>query len=252
MSEDLPPIALDGDGPLYEQIRRAIGGLILSGAWAPGTRVPSEHALMARFHASRMTVHRALSALAEEGLILRRRRSGTVVATPPASHTVLGILSIPEEIASKGRTHRFELLARDAGPADPETTRLFGGPTGDDVVRVSGLHHADETPHVLEDRIIRLAAAPQALDADFEAVPPGTWLLDHVPWSDAEHVISAVAANAAEADLLGLDPGAPCLLVERRTWAGSALITSVRLLYPGARHRFVGRFGPYDRGGRKA
>ena len=56
-----PDLALDGDGPLHLQIRRAIARPILAGSWPPGRRVPSEHALMARFGVSRMTVNRARS-----------------------------------------------------------------------------------------------------------------------------------------------------------------------------------------------
>jgi len=59
-----PDLALDGDGPLHLQIRRAIARPILAGSWPPGRRVPSEHALMARFGVSRMTVNRALASLA--------------------------------------------------------------------------------------------------------------------------------------------------------------------------------------------
>jgi hypothetical protein len=63
-------------------------------------------------------------------------------------------------------------------------------------------------------------------------------------WSQAEHAISAIAAEPEEARLLAVEAGVPCLLVERRTWNQNASITAVRLLYPGSRHRFVGRFGP--------
>ena len=56
-------LALDGHGPLHEQIRRAVCAPIVSGAWRPGRRVPSEHVLMALFGAARMTVNRAMRAL---------------------------------------------------------------------------------------------------------------------------------------------------------------------------------------------
>ena len=74
-----PDIALDGEGPLHQQIRRAIARPILAGAWPPGSRIPSEHELMARYGVSRMTVNRALGSLAEEGLVERKRKAGTVV-----------------------------------------------------------------------------------------------------------------------------------------------------------------------------
>ena len=115
----------------------------------------------------------------------------------------------------------------------------------DDDVRVVVLHRADGKPHVLEERVIHAAAVPGVADEDFAKTPPGDWLLQHSLWSQAEHAISAVGAQADEAELLDIAVGEPCLLVERRTWNQDRPVTAVRLLYPGPRHRFVGRFGPY-------
>ena len=53
-----------------------------------------------------------------------------------------------------------------------------------------------------------------------------------------------VAAGAEAASRLAVKRGAPCLMVERRTWQSGAPVTFVQLLYPGDRHQLVGRFGP--------
>jgi len=116
-----------------------------------------------------------------------------------------------------------------------------------DVVHLSVLHWADGVPHVLEERVIHLATVPAAAQEDFSTIPPGDWLLQNSLWSQAEHAISAVAATAEQAELLAITEGDPCLLVERRTWNQGEPVTAVRLLYPGGRHRFVGRFGPYGK-----
>jgi GntR family histidine utilization transcriptional repressor len=238
-------VALDGAGPLYDQIRRAIRDLILAGTWPPGTAVPPEHALMERLGASRMTVHRALAQLAREGLITRRRRSGTVVASPPASHAMLDILSIPQEVRELGQAYSYRILQRRDGRAQREIAARFELGRSANVAHLTLLHFADGAPHVLEDRVIHLSTMPQVADETFAETPPGDWLLQNSLWSQAEHAISAVAAEPQEAELLKIGAGEPCLLVERRTWNQAEPITAVRLLYPGGRHRFVGRFGPY-------
>lgn len=244
-ASQIDAVTLDGAGPLYDQIRRAVRDLILAGTWPPGTAVPPEHALMERLGASRMTVHRALVQLAREGLITRRRRSGTVVASPPASHAMLDILSIPDEVRELGQDYSYEILQRRDGRAQRPVVARFELGRAAEVAHLTVLHFGDGVPHVLEERVIHLAAVPQARDEDFAATPPGDWLLQNRLWSQAEHAISAVAAEAREAELLKIDAGEPCLLVERRTWNQAEPITAVRLLYPGGRHRFVGRFGPY-------
>ncbi|TCR61381.1 UTRA domain-containing protein [Bosea sp. BK604] len=243
----LDAVKLDGAGPVYDQIRRAIRDLVLNGAWPPGTSVPPEHALMERLGASRMTVHRALVQLAREGLITRRRRSGTVVASPPASHAMLDILSIPDEVRRLGQDYSFEILSRRDGKPAPEVAALFELKRAAPVIHLVTRHLSGGQPHVLEERVIHLATVPGAADESFETVPPGDWLLQHSLWSQAEHALSAVAAGPREAELLGIGRGEPCLLVERRTWNQESPVTAVRLLYPGGRHRFVGRFGPYGR-----
>ncbi len=241
----LDAVKLDGAGPVYDQIRRAIRDLILGGTWPPGTPVPPEHALMERLGASRMTVHRALVQLAREGLITRRRRSGTVVASPPTTHAMLDILSIPAEVERLGQRYTFEVLARHDGRPTPELALRFGLKRGARIAHLVTLHRADDQPHVLEERVIHLATVPAAADQDFTETPPGDWLLQHSLWSQAEHAISAVPAEPDDAALLDIAPGEACLLIERRTWNHEAPVTAVRLLYPGNRHRFVGRFGPY-------
>lgn len=243
----LDAVKLDGAGPVYDQIRRAIRDLVLDGSWPPGTSVPPEHALMERLGASRMTVHRALVQLAREGLITRRRRSGTVVASPPASHAMLDILSIPDEVRRLGQDYSFEILSRRDGKPIPEVAASFELKRSAPVVHLVTRHLSGGQPHVLEERVIHLATVPAAADERFETVPPGDWLLQHSLWSQAEHALSAVAAGPREAELLGIGRGEPCLLVERRTWNQESPVTAVRLLYPGGRHRFVGRFGPYGK-----
>ena len=48
----------------YAEIQRALEAAIFSGDWPPGARVPSEQELLKRYACSRMTVNKALSALA--------------------------------------------------------------------------------------------------------------------------------------------------------------------------------------------
>lgn len=243
----LDAVKLDGAGPVYDQIRRAIRDLVLDGSWPPGTSVPPEHALMERLGASRMTVHRALVQLAREGIITRRRRSGTVVANPPASHAMLDILSIPDEVRRLGQDYAFEILSRRDGKPLPEVAALFELKRSEPVSHLVTRHLSSGQPHVLEERVIHLATVPAAAEEEFSETPPGDWLLQNSLWSQAEHALSAVAAGPREAELLAISRGEPCLLVERRTWNQGSPVTAVRLLYPGGRHRFVGRFGPYGR-----
>ena len=245
-------LTLDGSGPLYEQIRRAIALRVTSGSWPPGTRVPPEQLLMRQLGTSRMTVHRAMVALAEDGLVQRRRRIGTVVAVPPVSHAVMTIPDIQEAIAASGRVHRLEIVSRQHFPEGSPTLRgRFGAICDGNILHLVCRHFADGAPYVIEDRVISLDMAPEAINQSFAQRPPGSWLLDTVPWTQAEHAISAIALDEPTARLLGLKARQPALQVLRRTWDGDRHVTVVSLAYPGESHVFIGRFAPYAQNSRR-
>jgi DNA-binding transcriptional regulator YhcF (GntR family) len=67
--------------PLSAQLAQLLRGLITSGELGAGQRVPSEVDLAREHGVSRDTAQRALAALAEEGLIVRRRGVGSIVAS---------------------------------------------------------------------------------------------------------------------------------------------------------------------------
>jgi GntR family histidine utilization transcriptional repressor len=246
---DATGLKLDGEGPIWQQIRRAIAAPIREGALAPGDRVPSEHELMARFGASRMTVHKALASLAADGLVVRRRKSGTVVAARAPELTVFEIWDVAAQIEKAGAQHSANLVARSLGPADAEAAALLGVAEGAEVLSIVCLHRADGRPFQLEERLVNVAAVPEIRGESFAAVTPGRFLLDEVPWSEAQHTIRAVAADRRVARQLGLSTGDACLLVERLTWRGDEPVTFARLWHPGATHALVGRFSPGGRGG---
>ena len=238
---------LDGSGPLYKQIRAAIARPIVAGQLAPGTRLPSEHEFMALFATSRMTVNKALQSLADEGLVVRRRPTGTFVAPRVAEHAVMDIVDIIDEVEAAGARYGYQLLsrARVTGACAELPNELPKElPTGGDSLHLTCRHDADGVPILLEERWINLAAAPAALNEGFETTPPNRWLLRNLPWSRAEHTIRAVKAGRALARQLRIAAGDACLLVERTTWQAETAITFVTLTYPGARHQLVARFAP--------
>jgi GntR family histidine utilization transcriptional repressor len=242
---DNPDFALDGHGPLHDQIRRSIAAAILSGQLGFEQRIPSEEALTEHFGASRMTVNRALRALSEAGLIVRRRRAGSFVARHADTGAILDIPDIPLQAASAGRAYRHSVLKRAMVTAEDEVAQRLGVAAGTSLLYVQCLHVIEGVPNNVEERWINPATAPGVLDADFAVQPPGTWLLRHVPWTGAEHTISAVNAGAELALRLEMAAGDACLVIARRTWKADGFVTFVRLTYPGSRQSFIGRFGPH-------
>ncbi|WP_242076301.1 histidine utilization repressor [Brevundimonas diminuta] len=225
---------------LHRRIYADLEGLILSGELSPGDRIPFEHELTERYGCSRMTVSKAISELAGRGLLMRRRRAGTFVAQPKAHAAVLAIPDLRAEVIERGQAYGYVLLERiEREPDGEDEIELASGGL---LLDLTCLHSADGAPLALEHRLIALGAAPQAIDVDFHVIPPGSWLLDSAPWTEAENRISAIAADARAARLLELKPGAACLCVERRTWRDGQGVTRVWQTFPGDRYDLVARF----------
>jgi GntR family transcriptional regulator len=66
-------------GPKYLRVLDALTDAIHSGELEPGQRIPAESALCAQLSVSLGTVQKALGKLAESGLVVRHRRTGTFV-----------------------------------------------------------------------------------------------------------------------------------------------------------------------------
>jgi GntR family histidine utilization transcriptional repressor len=233
-------------GTLHQRILDDIQSRILSGEWMPGHRIPNEHALMAEYACSRMTVNKALTQLAGVGLIERRRRAGTFVARPHPhlEQVALQIPDIEAEVLARGLDYRFELLRRRLRrPLSSRADEMaLGG--GGQVLALDSRHLADGQPFALEHRLIDPIAVPAVAEQDFAAQAPGSWLLRHVPWTRAEHRISAVNADPAQARLLEVADGTACLVIERRTWRGDQSVTWVRQVFLGEFYDLVARFTP--------
>jgi GntR family transcriptional regulator, histidine utilization repressor len=236
--------SLDGEGPIWQQIRRALADPILNGAWPPGTRIPTETTLTEKFRTSRMTVSKAIQTLVSDGLVQRRRKVGTLVAERAQERPVFEIWDIADLVARNGDKYAYQLLeCRKLGP-DPERRELLGVSLRTPVLWMRCMHLSDGTPIQLEERLININAAPNITCQPLETQGPGAWLLAQVPWTDAEHKIFAREAPAEVATELKVKVGTACLVVDRRTWNQSTPVTLARLWHPDSRHNLVGHFRP--------
>ena len=234
----------DRPASLHQQILADIETRILSGEWPPGHRIPFEHELTATYSCSRMTVSKALTQLARAGLIERRRKAGSFVTRPHSQSAVLEIQGVGAEVAALGLPYRFEIVARQKRRATRADRALFGVAPTDTVLAVTCRHDAAQQPFCLEVRLINLSAAPEAASEPFTELSPGAWLAECVPWTSAEHRISAAATRGETARALNVAEGVPSLVIERRTWSGETPVTHVKLTYPGEAHELVARFTP--------
>ncbi len=164
------------------------------------------------FACSRLTAHRAIRELADEGLVERRRRAGTRVLPRNTSGVLIRIPLIRDEITARGYSYGHELLQR---------------------------RHVEPPEDI----------APMARDRSFENVGANQWLMDNVPYSHLEHEIQAIAASVSQAGHPGVGVGSPLLRIRRLTqWQGKG-VTAATLLHPGP--LFESRSEPRNPAGRR-
>ncbi len=215
-----------------------------SGEWPPLHRIPSEHKLMATFGVSRMTVHTALSELARDGVLTRVKGLGTFVAPPRSHMTIVRVSDPAEDIRQRGAQYACDVVVAMKRRGSAAELASFNLPDGSALFHLVAVHRENGAPVALEDRLVNPAAAPDFLEQDFTSTTAFAFLMALSPYPEGRHVIRAVEATERLRTLLALQPGEPCLEIERTTWTPDRVVTVVRLFHPAMRFELVGAIEP--------
>jgi GntR family histidine utilization transcriptional repressor len=216
----------------WRALRDTIHQRILDGTYGPGARLPRDADLAMELGCARTTVQRAMRALADEGLIERKRKGGTRVLARPVTRATFDIPVAREEVKATGRAYGYQLVAREIAPSPHSVTAAMGLSAPERMLRAQALHLADRRPFMFEDRWISLATVPEIAGVDLAVESANEWLLAHRPYSHYTLRFSAANATAAQAELLGARAGDALFVIERCTWLGTAPITCVTALAP--------------------
>ena len=241
---EMPDSAQVIEGSLHEIILADIREQILSGKWRPGHRIPIETDLALHYRCSRMTVNKVMTQLVSSGLIERRKRAGSFVLAPRAQSALLVLNEIKDDVLAMGRPYWFSVLKRKTRRSHARDMARLGVDDAVPVLAIQTLHFAGNSAYCHEDRLINLDAVPDAEPEQFKELPPGSWLIQHVPWTEAEHRIRAAMPDVEMANALGMGAHEACLVLERLTWRGGVPLTDVLLTYPAAMRELIARFTP--------
>lgn len=154
--------------PLYDQVRRQISELILLGEWPPGTVLPGEVDLAREFGVSVGTVRRALSDLTREGLLIRRRKTGTVVTGRTPHHTLsqfFQFFRLHRRDGSRLRSETIVVKTERRTVTEVERARL-GLALGDPVIALDRLRCADGRVVMHESLVLPAVHLPDFPEED--------------------------------------------------------------------------------------
>lgn len=215
----------------WQAVQSEVLSRIRSGQWAPGALIPTETTLAAEFGCARATINRALTSLAESGLLERRRKVGTRVAQHPPRQSTLPKIFMRNEIETQGAAYGYQLISRDFSlPPEQVARRLIMG-RGLPANETHVVFFAGDTAHCCEQRWVNPEAAPDFARADLIETAPYEWLASHVAINHGTMVISAVN-TAILPDFVGqafdVPAGAPILMIEQINWADATAVTVSR------------------------
>lgn len=232
--------------PLYYQIREQLRQQIINGDLKPGDRLPSESQICAECGVSRMTARQALTQLASEGLVVRKRGRGTFVASPKVTfHEFPAALFSYTELMDRlglragAQVHSQEVIA--ASPSVAERLRLEAG---EPVVQIVRLRYADHEPMSLEVSFYPHRRFPALAEMDLADRSVYRVLEESygVVLAYAVDTIELSVASPYEAKELGLKEGIPIVLCSRVSYLeDDTPIEFTRTIHRGDRFRSVVR-----------
>jgi GntR family transcriptional regulator len=240
----------DRGEPLYQQLLAPLLRRIESGELTAGRRLPTEAQLMREHGVSRTTARRALDELRDRGLVSREAGRGTFVASASICVDLPYLWTVASSIEAVGHTPGARLLVRERHSAGEAVAGRLGIAPRDPVLHVRRLCTADDQPVVVLDSHLNLARFPLLETAE---LPPIAVLEAAVACTGerirrARHWVSAAAAAAEVAGLLGMRRTAPVLQLERIVYVGDgAALETARVSFHPGRCRSYGEVAwPFD------
>lgn len=208
--------------PLYQQLADQLRAAIRDGRLQPGDPFENEVALATRLGLSRPTVRRAIHELVSQGLLLRRRGSGTTVANRQI-HRKAELSSLHDDLLRAGEAPTTRVLQLEPG-TDEEVAAALDLPPDAELVHLRRLRLTGEQPFALMSNWLPAATMRDVDESRLAEHGLYEVLRERgvVPVV-AHQTIGARRPSAAERRLLGLGPADPVLTMRRAAFDARGL-----------------------------
>lgn len=230
--------------PVFKQIAGHLRAQIAAGQLRHGEAIPPERELSVSLSVSRMTLRAAIDELVRDGLLVRQRRRGTVVAGVRVrkSATIEGFMSFSEEMRLRGLTPSSRVLAFRDEIADPSVAAQLELPIGAHVIDLVRVRLANGEPMALErchlpyDRFCRILQFDLSRESLYDLLSREFGTRP----SACEETVEATQLERADAEALGVQPADPALMVRRVTRDERGSVIEVeRTIFRADRYRMV-------------
>lgn len=205
--------------PRYQELADVLQREIESEVYPVGTRLPTELELCNRFSVSRFTVREALRRMIDNGMILRRQGSGTIVVSQnPTTMFVQKLNSIDELLQYSIDT---QLKVKSAAPIklDTETAQIIGGEAGDKWHKIESVRYLDEKSPICWTDVFVRPEHSELSNRIGKDTTPVFMIIEKEFGVVADEVTMDLFAGSMEqskAWAMGVEPGSPTLVIVRR------------------------------------
>ncbi|HVA44494.1 MAG TPA: GntR family transcriptional regulator [Acidimicrobiales bacterium] len=228
-----------GPEPLWAQVLADLRRRIASGAFAES--FPTDKGLVRDYGVSRQTVREAVRRLVAEGVIERRRRTGSRLRPFEFEQPLGTLYSFFRTIEDQGVAQTSRVRALGIRRAAAVAERLDLDPEAE-LVYLERVRLAGGTPLALDRVWLPYDLAGGILGADFTHTALYDELARRCSTGPvlAREQIRPIVPTSRQAKLLGLSEPEPCFVIERTSWTdqGRALEWRVSLVR-GDRYAFV-------------
>lgn len=212
--------APERDQPLYRTIHACLAEEIAEGLFTVGGKLPSEQELCQRFSASRHTVRDALRQLQDEGIIRRRRGSGSVVVSRVAPQRFVSSVHSVDGLMQYVAETRLEILTTEKILVEEAFARVLDCPPGTVWLRICALRCAEDAPLPFAYTEIYIAEryADVAAEVGAASIPVYRTIEQRsgVRIARVHQTIEAAAADRNLSSRLMVDMASPILRITRR------------------------------------
>lgn len=200
--------------PLYEVVKRQIFEAIVTGVWPPGTVIPSEITLAQDLGVAIGTVRRALMDLVNDGLLSRKRKTGTVVIGRELK-SFFQYFPLQRCDGTYVKSTR-RVIDIKCVPADKNVSGKLCIPVGSETICLRRVRFIDEIPIMLDHYILQKDRFPGfPMEADDVPSRLFIFLLENygIRVSVVKEQVSAEMATNEDCERLSLTPPAAVLSI---------------------------------------
>ena len=134
--------------------------------FAPGERLPTEHALAREYSVSRETVRAALRWLEEEDLIRRQPGKGTFLVKLPMRFRQRRLTGLVEDVTNLGLDTEAEVLETGISFPPVDVAAALHVATDEPMFRILRLRYLDNKPLAQHDALLPVNIGEQAVKLD--------------------------------------------------------------------------------------